>query len=141
MAIGKMRSEVLAVLNDKLQRRGVTLAPAAQQAVSHVFDATIGKFDRRQKRNGIDVWKRREFKKFILRETGKIAAALATAAKTGSLSGPATLRIARGVMQGTNKKCKAKVVDGQIVGFPYPAGETAKPGQGDVCTGFLDSNT
>jgi hypothetical protein len=136
-----MRTEVLTILKDKLAQHGVKIETGdGTKAANHIYNMTLGKFDKRNKRNGLDVWsqdpKRREFKTFIRREAGKIGAAAATRAKKGEISGKALITVARQVMTKTNRKCKARVVKGQIVGFPYPG---KNPGQGDVCTGYLDS--
>ena len=142
MSVGKMRMTVRSTMTTELDQHGVSFDANGAKAEREIYQITLGRFDRRNKRNGTDVWKSQKFQRFIILQTKKIARQASKKAKNGKISRKAYTDAAVKVMQQTHKICRARVVGGQVVGFPGAGANTGRAGgEGEICTAFLDSQT
>jgi hypothetical protein len=132
-----MRKAVKDLIYTTLDAKGVALDASGKKAEQDVYQITLGRFDRKNKKLGYDVWTKRAFRTFVTRETGKVAVAAAKKAKKGKINRKRFTDAARAEMKKTHELCKARVVRGKIVGFPLPG----RSGQGEICTAFLDTQT
>lgn len=110
-----------------LKHAGRTLTPGAKTELVEIFDATIGKFAKKKKK---DVWKDPKFRRFILLAARRIGKKVAAGA--GSVKKQALRKAAVVVMLEMHGMCpKPKVA----THFEFKK----KAKEGEVCQPFLEA--
>lgn len=122
--IKTIRAEVDA---EFLKHAGGVLTPGAKTELKEIFDATIGMYAKKKKK---DVWKNANFRRFILLAARRIGKKVATG--SGSIKKAALRKSAVSVMLDMHGMCPKPVA---ATHFKFE--KRAK--EGEVCQPFLDA--